>query len=104
MLGSRLVGPRRPQINRLLPGYDGKTLGAGVGRQTDAPPTPEPPLQYLPDGGPGQEFHTLLTMWLLSAGSPVPINKNSSFLVLLSPLHTSLPLFFFLSFTEVSVG
>lgn len=27
-----------------------------------------------------QEFHTLLTMWLLSAAAPAPINRSSSFL------------------------
>lgn len=36
-----------------------------------------------------QEFHTLLTMWLLSAAAPGPFNRGSSFRPLLASFYVS---------------
>ena len=57
-----------------LPGHGGEGGGArgtNVGRQADAPGRPLPvlPAIYQTKGPWKQEFHTLLTMWLLSAGA-----------------------------------
>lgn len=63
-----------------LCGHDGKDQGNSVGRQADAfPPLFVPAAMYQTEVPSKQEFHTLLTMWLLSAAAPALINRSSSF-------------------------
>lgn len=63
-----------------LCGHDGKDQGNSVGRQADAfPPLFVPAAMYQTEVPSKQEFHTLLTTWLLSAAAPALINRSSSF-------------------------
>lgn len=59
--------------------------------------SPLPVSSSMPQKGVSfkQEFHTLLTMWLLSAAASSPITNSSSFLPILGGLSFSLADFFF---------
>lgn len=70
-------------------------MGAVCGRQADLSSLLAPSTIYQMEVSFKQEFHTLLTMWLLSAAASAPIPKCSSFLPFLGPLSVSFSLPYF---------
>lgn len=92
-VSGEIVWHQKPQINPQSCDLSFMIMDAVCGRQADLSLLLVPSTVYQMEVSFKQEFHTLLTMWFLSAAASMPITKCSSFLpslVALSVSHTAL--------------